>query len=274
MKLYISADIEGIAGVVSRDQGSPEGFEYENGRKWMTGEVSAACKGAFETGVTDIVISDSHGNGQNLLLDDLPEQVRVVRSWPRPLDMMQGIEEGNFDAALLIGYHAGSTHIGGMMAHTLYGKVIKEVRINEQVASETLISAAIAGHFDVPVIFISGDDEYVKETKGLLTDFESVVTKTSYSTLCGNTLTPSRSRTLIREGVAKALNRMGDFKALTIAAPITLQVDFKHRLPAEILDFLPIVKRISAYGIEYQASDMLDTSRFLSFINQYEPTLI
>ena len=274
MKIYISADIEGIAGVINRDQGGPDGFEYDKGREWMTGEVRAACEAAMDRGANDIVISDSHGNAQNLLMDELPESVRVVRSWPRPLGMMQGLEEGGFDAAMLIGYHAGSTNISGLMAHTLYGTVIREVRLNGQLASETLISAGIAGHFGVPVIFVSGDDVYVKETRGLLDDFESVVTKTSFGTLSGSSLTPSRARDLIRQKVAVAMGRLDDFKALSIEAPVALQVDFKHRLPAEMLDYLPIVKRTAAYSIEYQAADMLDVARFLSFITNYEPTRV
>jgi len=274
MKIYISADIEGVAGVINRDQGGPDGFEYDKGREWMTGEVRAACEAAMDKGATDIVISDSHGNAQNLLMDDLPESVRVVRSWPRPLGMMQGLEEGGFDGAMLIGYHAGSTNESGLMAHTLYGTVIREVRLNGQVASETLISAGIAGHFGVPVIFISGDDVYVEETRGLLNDFEAVVTKTSYGTLSGSTFTPARIRDLIRQKVAVAMGRLSDFKALSFDMPITLQVDFKHRLPAEMLDYLSNVKRTSAYTIEYEATDMLDVSRFLSFITHYEPTRI
>jgi D-amino peptidase len=240
----------------------------------MTAEVSAACESAFEHGVTDVVISDSHGNAQNLLMDQLPENVRVVRSWPRPLGMMQGLEEGGFSGAMLIGYHAGSTFMGGLMAHTLYGTVIREIRINGQIASETLISAGIAGHFGVPVIFISGDDAYVEETRSLLGDFEAVVTKTSFGTLSGNTLTPARSRDLIRGKVASAIKRMGDFTPLVITTPVHLHVEFKHRLPAEMLDYLNIVKRVSAYGVEYQAADMPDVARFLSFILHYQPTLM
>ncbi len=272
MKIYISADIEGIAGVINRDQGGPDGFEYDNGREWMTGEVRAACEAALDKGATEIVISDSHGNGQNLLLDELPDSVRVVRSWPRPLGMMQGLEEGGFDGAMLIGYHAGSTNESGLMAHTLYGSVLRKVRLNGQLASETLISAGIAGHFGVPVFFISGDDVYVEETRGLLDDFEAVVTKTSYGTLSGSTLTPAKARELTRQKVTLAMDRLADFKALCFETPIRLQVDFKHRLPAELLDYLSNVKRTSAYTIEYIASDMLDVSRFLSFITNYTPT--
>ena len=101
-----------------------------------------------------------------------------------------------------------------------------------------------------------------------------MVTKTSYGTLSGSTLTPSRARGLTRQKVAAAIDRLNDFKALCFDVPITLQVDFKHRLPAEILDYLSNVKRTAAYTIEYQATDMLDVSRFLSFMTSYEPTRI
>lgn len=274
MKLYISADIEGIAGVASRDQGGPENFEYDKGREWMTGEVRAACEGAAAGGATEFVISDSHGNGQNLLLDDLPEDVRVIRSWPRPLGMMEGIQEGGFDAAMFIGYHAGATNVSGNLAHTLFGLAIRSVRITGEMAPEGYISAATAGDFDVPIVLISGDDVFVDETKGYLADTEAVVTKQSLGTLSVSSLTPARSRDLIRETASLAMKRVSDIKPLMVESPITLEVGFKHRLPAELLDYLPIVTRTDAFTIEYQAADMSDASRFLSFVTTYEPTLL
>ena len=93
-RLYISADIEGTVGVTSTEQTGPAGFEYAQAREWMTNEVIAACEAAFENGITEIVVSDSHGNAQNILPDKLPAGVKLVRSWPRPLCMMQGIELG------------------------------------------------------------------------------------------------------------------------------------------------------------------------------------
>jgi len=282
MKLYISADIEGIAGVVTRDQGGPGKFEYELAREWMTGEVCAACEAAFKHGISEVVVSDSHGNGQNLLLDELPDRVRIVRSWPRPLGMMQGIEDGDYAGACLIGYHAGASNLSGILAHTLYGLVIREIRINGKVAPEAVISAGIAAHFGVPVILISGDDVFVKETSALIPDVETVVTKISYGTLSGNTLKPSASRELIRRSTDKALTKAltkdpsgaKAWSATPVPGPITLQIDFKHRMPAEMLDLLSVVKRISAYTIEFVADDMLEISRFLTFITSYEPTKV
>jgi D-amino peptidase len=274
MKLYISADIEGVAGVVSRDQGGPKSFEYDKGRAWMTSEVCAACEGAFEAGVTQVVISDSHGNGQNLLLDELPDDVRVVRSWPRPLGMMEGIQEGGFDAAMLLGYHAGATNAAGNLAHTIFGLVIRCVRINGVIASEAYISAATAGDSGVPIVLISGDDSFIEESHEFLGKIESVITKRALGTLSANTIMPAKSCQLIREAAARALENVGEYRPFAIDPPIRLQVEFKHRLPAELLDYLPIVERQDAFTVEYVASDMSDASRFLSFVTEYAPTLV
>ena len=274
MKLYISADIEGVAGVASRAQSGPEQFEYELAREWMTGEVRAACEGAFDAGFSEIVISDSHGNGQNLLIDELPESVRIVRCWPRPLEMMEGIQEGGFSAAMLIGYHAGATNMEGNLAHTLYGLVIRSVKINGVIAPEAYISAATAGEYGVPVVLISGDDVFVRETRGFLTDVTAVTTKESVGTLSAKTITPASSCKLIRIAAKQALQNIAKFQPLVVETPVKLEVEFKHRLPAELLDFLPFITRLDAFTIEHTAASMSDVSRFLAFITNYQPTLV
>src|SRR5919106_5894 len=112
MKIYISADMEGVVGAVTNEQLGPQGFEYHRFREFMTQEVNAAIEAAFEAGATQIVISDSHGNGQNLLIEKLPKNVLLVRAWPRPLMMMQGIDE-TFAGVIFIGYHTGTTNPQG-----------------------------------------------------------------------------------------------------------------------------------------------------------------
>src|SRR5438270_12261412 len=110
--------MEGITGVASADQLAPASFEYGRAREWMTAEVLAAIAGARDAGATQFVVSDSHGNGESLLIDQLPSDVRIVRSWPRPLMMMEGIDS-SFDAAIFIGYHASTTNPRGVRAHTI-----------------------------------------------------------------------------------------------------------------------------------------------------------
>ncbi len=271
MKIYISADIEGIAGVVSRDQLMPESFEYERARQWMTAEVNAAIEAAFVAGVSKVVVSDSHGNGQNLLIEKLPENVLLVRSWPRPLEMMQGIEEGVFVGAILLGYHASASYKTGGLAHTIHGGAFSEIRINDQVVGEAAISAATAGHFGVPIIMISGDDAFVKETTGFLPDVETSICKSSYSLSSAKTITPAQSCTQISERVTASLARLNDFSPFTFKGPLSLEIDFRHRAPAEVLDYLSVFERTSTYSVKYSAENMIDVSRTLAFLTGYKP---
>src|SRR5438093_2752070 len=118
VKVYISADMEGVTGVVTADQLGPTGFEYARFREYMTSEVLAAIEGARAAGATEFVVSDSHGNGEDLLIERFPKDVQIVRSWPRPLAMMQGID-ASFDAVLFVGYHASTTNPEGVRAHTM-----------------------------------------------------------------------------------------------------------------------------------------------------------
>ena len=190
MRLSISADIDGVAGVVTFHQTGPKGFEYERARRWMTNEVVAACHAARDCGVTDIVVSDSHGSGENLLLEEFPEGVQIVRSWPRPLAMMQGVETGPFVAAFLLGYHAGAHH---------------------------------------------------------------------------------EACALIAERTRAALADLTRFKPYDISAPVTLEIVFKGRMQAELLDYLPNVERTGATRVRFIAADMVEASKFIGFVTNYKP---
>lgn len=265
-RLYISADIEGVAGVASGQQTTPAGFEYQRACQWMTNEVIAVCEAALDCGIEEIIISDSHGNGQNLLIDQLPKNTQVVRSWPRPLCMMEGIDQGPFDAAMLIGYHPGASDKRGVLSHTLHGRGITEVRLNGQVASETVISAATAAHFNVPVILVSGDDAYAEHAHSVFDDIEAVTVKWAYSTTSTRTLLPQDACELIGQQTRKALQRLPDFQPYPITLPVTVSVDCVSRKAAELLCFLPMFERSSATGVECVAKDMVEVSKVLSFL--------
>ncbi len=207
LKVYISADMEGIAGVVSPDQLGPTGFEYPRFRELMTAEVLAAIEGAREAGAAEILVSDSHGNGLNLLVERLPADVRVIRSWPRPLGMMEGIDS-TFGAAIFIGYHAGTTNPAGVRAHTLSSANYAGVALNGVEVPEAGLSAAIAGYYGVPIALISGDDVTVEEARKLIGDVEGVVVKRAISFHAASTLTPPAAQWLIKERVKAALPRI------------------------------------------------------------------
>lgn len=269
LKVYISADMEGVVGVVTNEQLGPSGFEYERFREFMTAEVNAAIAGAREAGATEILVSDSHGNGQNLLLEKLPQDITVVRAWPRPLMMMQGIDE-TFDAAILIGYHSSTDNPEGVRAHTMSSARLHSVKLNGVAVPEAGINAAIAGHFGVPVVMISGDDAIVEEARSLLGDIEGAVVKWAYSFHSARTLMPEAAYELIREKVKAALSRLDDFEPYRPSTPIRLDVTFKNYRPSEVLAYLPIVERTDSHSIRFVGADMVEISKFLEFMLQFD----
>lgn len=271
-KIYISADMEGVAGAVTAEQLGPSGFEYERFRKFMTAEVNAAIAAAREAGAGEILVSDSHGNGQNLLLELMPDDVMVIRSWPRPLAMMTGIDS-TFDGVIFIGYHASTTSTEGVRAHTMSSARLTAVKLNGVPVPEAGINAAIAGHFGVPVIMVSGDDAAVEETRTVVGDVEGAVVKWNYGFHSARTLTPSAATELISDRVRAAVRRIDDFEPVVIDTPVTLEVSFKNYMPVEVLGYLPNVERIDSHTIRFVGKDILETSKFLTFITSYQPSL-
>jgi D-amino peptidase len=272
MKIYISADMEGVVGVVTQEQLGPSGFEYQRAREFMTEEVKAAIEAAFEAGATEIMVSDSHGNGQNLLIEKLPRNITVVRAFPRPLTMMQGIDE-TFDGVIFLGYHASTTNPQGVRAHTMSSANLADVRLNGVSMPEAGLNAAIAGHFNVPVIMISGDDAIVKEAGALLGGIEGAVVKWAYGFHSARTLMPEAAYELIRQKVKQAMGRIKDFKPYKIKAPIQLDVRFKNYRPSEVLSYLSIIERTDSHSVRFMGKDMIEVSKFLEFIMTYSPSL-
>ena len=272
LKIYISADMEGVVGVVTDAQLGPSGFEYQRAREFMTEEVKAAVEAAFEAGATEILISNSHGNGQNLLIEKLPRNITLVRAFPRPLMMMQGIDE-TFDGVIFLGYHTGTTNPQGVRAHTMSSASLADVRLNGISMPEAGVNAAIAGHFNVPVIMISGDDAIVKEATALLGNIEGAVVKWAYGFHSARTLMPEAAYQLIREKVKQAIGSIKDFKPYKLRTPIQLDVRFKNYRPSEVLSYLPIVERTDSHSIKFAGKDMIEVAKFLEFIMTYSPSL-
>jgi D-amino peptidase len=272
LKVYISADMEGIAGVVTGEQLGPQGFEYQRFREFMTNEVLAAIEGARAGGATEILVSDSHGNGQNLLIEKFPKDVQIVRAWPRPLMMVEGIDS-TFDAVLFVGYHTGTTNPEGVRAHTMSSANFADVRLNGVSVPEAGLNAAIAGHFGVPVALITGDDAVVKEARALLGDVEGAVVKWPLGFHSARTLTPEASCELIREKAKAAVARSGQRKPYRLKTPVELELRFKNYRPAEVLAYLPNVERADAHTVRFRGKDVLEVARFLEFVLHYEPGL-
>ena len=269
LKVLISVDMEGITGVVTADQLGPTGFEYPRFREIMTSEAMAAVEAAKESGATEIVVVDAHGNGLNLLIEKFPADVRIVRSWPRPLMMMEGIDS-SFSAAVFIGYHASTTNPQGVRAHTISSANLAAVLLNGVEVPEAAINAAVAGHFGVPIVAISGDDAAVAEAQRLIGPMEGAVVKRAISFHAANTLTPEAGRALIKEKVKAGLAKRAALKPYVVRKPVQLDITFKSYTPAEIVAYLPGVQRLNAHTIRFTGRDMLEVSKFIEFLNTYQ----
>ena len=260
--------MEGLAGVVSSAQLGPSGFEYGLAREIMTNEVNAVIEGAKNAGATEFVISDSHGNGQNILINKLPKDVQLVRSWPRHLSMMAGIDE-SFDGVILLGYHVSTNYKNGVRAHTFSSTKLTDVKINGSSVSEAAMSAIIAGHYNVPVIMVTGDDKTIEETKMFLGDIEGAIVKWAYSYESAKTITPAAAIDIIKSTTEKAVRRIKEFKPYKIEYPVQFEVSFKNYRPSEILNYLSIVERTDSHSIKFIGKDILEVSDFFTFIMTY-----
>ena len=268
LKIYISADMEGVVGAVTGEQLGPGGFEYERFRQFMTNEVNAAIDAARAAGATEFVVSDSHGNGQNLLIEQLPPDVTVVRSWPRPLAMMEGIDE-TFDGVIFLGYHASTANTRGVRAHTMSSASITGLRLNGIEMTEGSMNAAIAGHFGVPVIMVSGDDIAVAENQVLIGNIEGAVVKWAKGFHSAQTLTPEAGYEVIRTRTMSAINRINSFEPYVLETPIELELSLKHYQPVELLDYLPNVEKINSHTVRFVGQDIVEISRFLRVVTGY-----
>jgi D-amino peptidase len=271
-RIFISVDMEGVAGAVTGEQLGPSGFEYQRFRQFMTDETLAAIAGAREAGATSFVVADAHGNGQNLLIEQFPPDVEIVRSWPRELGMMGGLDD-SFDAVFFIGYHSGATNTEGVRAHTFSSANYASVVLNGRAVPEGGVNAALAGHFGVPVALVTGDDATVAELRDLLGDVEGVVVKEALGFHSARTLTPAAAQDRIRAGARRAVARLSEFQPHRLDGPPVLELTFKNYRPAEVLSYLSIVERTAARTLRFQGRDMVEVSKFLQFVGNYEPGL-
>jgi D-amino peptidase len=268
-KIFISVDMEGITGVVQPAQLGPEGFEYQRAREWMTAEVNAAIAGIREAGPAEIVVCDSHGNGQSVLIDKLPDDVRIVRGFPRPMEMMQGIDE-SFAAAVFIGYHASEWTANAVRGHTISSARLLGVKLNGVEVSEGMYNAALAGQFGVPVAFVSGDRLAVTQLQQVAPAAEGAIVKEPYGYHSALTVTPARGQAMIRDGLKRAMAKLGSLQPYRLTAPIALEVGFKLTLDAERAAFVPGLTRSDAHNVKGTFRDMTDITKLLQVLTSFE----
>lgn len=268
-KIFISVDMEGISGVVQPAQLGPGGFEYQSAREWMTGEVNAAIAGIREAGAAEIVVCDSHGNGQNVLIDKLPEDVRIVRGFPRPLEMMQGIDE-SFAAAVFIGYHGSEWAAGAVRSHTISSARLLGIKLNGMEVSEGIFNAALAGEFGVPVALVSGDRLAVTQLQKVAPSAEGAIVKEPFGYHSAMTVTPARGQAIIRDAAKRVMARLGSLQPYRVSAPITFEVGFKLTIDAERAAFIPGLSRSDAHNVRGTFKDMTEIAKLVQVVSSLE----
>lgn len=271
-KIFVSVDMEGIAGAVTGEQLGPQGFEYTGFRELMTQEANTAIAAAREAGATQFLVADSHGNYQNLLPDRLPPDVELVRGGPRPLGMMQGIDD-SFDGVVFVGYHASTTNPEGVRAHSFSSANLADVRLDGVSVSEGAWNALLAAHFGVPVLAVTGDAAAVAEVQALVPGVEGAVVKWPYGFHSARNLSPAAARAAIADAVRRGMARRGAAALPRARSPIRLEIRFKSYRPAELLSWLPGAVRVDAHAVRYSVVDMPEAARFLSFVLGYQADL-
>jgi D-amino peptidase len=261
MRVYLSVDMEGVAGVVHEDQTDPtdprHAAEYQRFRRLMTAEANAAVEGALEAGATYVLVNDAHWLMRNILAEELHEAAELMSGGPKPLSMMQGIELG-FDAALLVGYHgrAGTPH--AVIDHT-YTDRVHGVRLNGRPVGELGLNAALAGAYEVPVALVTGDQAIAAEALDLLPGVETVIVKEAVGRSAARSVAPAVARSRIRHGVVRALRRK--HQPFVVQPPITLEVMFAGTGMADMAELVPGATRVDGRTLRYVHDDYREAFR-------------
>ncbi len=262
MRVYISVDMEGVAGVVHEDQTDPvdprHAGEYNRFRRLMTAEANAAIEGALAAGAERVLVNDSHWLMMNLLAEELHPAAELLSGGPKARSMVEGVELG-FDAALFVGYHARAGVGNAIIDHT-YTSRVHEARLNGRPVGELAINAALAGTFDVPVALVSGDQALAAEARDLLgPGVETVIVKHAVGRFAARSVSPATAGGLIRAGVIAALGR--PHAPFRLAAPVRLEVDFALTQMADMAELVPGSARTAGRTVEFVHQDYREVFR-------------
>jgi D-amino peptidase len=255
MKIYISADIEGISGVTDIDHTRREGKDYDTARMLMTKEVNAAVQGAFQGGASEVVVNDSHGSMINLLTEELDQRVSLISGFPKPLSMVQGIQ-GN-DVAFFIGYHSKAGTKDAVMDHTYHGRVVHTIRVNGMELGELGINAALAGHFGVPVVLVAGDKKTTQEAKALLNQVEVVATKEGIGRFAARNVHPVVAREEIRKKAQEAVQNADQCNPYVVPPPLHLEMNVLFSDMADRIAMIPSIERVGGRCVAYDCENFL-----------------
>lgn len=270
-KFYISADIEGCAAVSSLHALAPDRWEWGAARAWMTREVVAVAEVALASGYDEVIVADGHGNAHNIDPNALPDNVSLIRSWPRPLLQMQGINDAGVDACAFIGYHAGPDSQDSILSHIYNGAAFRSMRLNGIGCSEGYLNAALAGVYGVPVILVSGDEQTIIDARRYAPDASGFVSKVSIGWRSQKSLPPAQVCRQLAEtahtAFAKALP-----PPFALEGPFHLEIETVNQGSAEMLSYLRGVVRTGSFGISTDFDRIEELMRFIAFATFYTPS--
>ncbi len=264
MKIYISADIEGVTGTTDWDETEKSEPAYAEFREQMTAEVAAAGEGALNAGATEIWVKDAHDSARNLIAAKLPQEARLIRGWAgHPFSMVTGLDE-TYQAVMMIGYHSPAASDANPLAHTM-NRGIVHVKINDQLASEFLLHTYAASLKHVPVVFVSGDAGLCRHVQTLNPHIGTCAVKEGIGNSTVN-IHPTRAIQSIREGAQQAL--AGDLSRCLVLLPEHFHVEICYRNHANAYRaaFFPGVRAEGPHTVSFDTADYFEVSRTLMFV--------
>ena len=260
MKLFISTDFEGVAGIVDWDQIMVGSHDYEMGRRLLLGELNAAIDGAIEAGATEIVVNDSHSSMRNLPPDLIHGRARLLTGKHKPLYMMEGLDD-SFDAIFFLGYHGSIGASQSILSHSYNPRAIWEARINGEIVGESGINALVAANYGVPIIFVSGDEVTAHEAEMIAPRAEKVIVKQSLGRFAASHIHPSVACRLLREGASRAVQDIQNMRPPAFERPVSLEVTFQVADMAEMSCRVRGVERVAPRSIAIREASLLDLYR-------------
>ncbi len=256
MKLYISGDMEGVAGICAWEQvdARTPHRDFEIFRRYYTREIVSAIEGARAGGADEVLVNDSHGAMRNLLLDELPAGVRVIFGNRKPLSMVQDAGNG-FDGAFFIGYHGAAGDADAVLCHTYTPSVVYEVRINDLRCSEATINAGLLGHYGVPLLVVTGDRTTVEGVQEQMPWVRGVIVKDSIGNFAAASMLPDAARRAIRSVAERAVREAGGAKPFRFDPPFALEVQLVTTAQAHLVATIPGFERTGARGVRFVHDD-------------------
>lgn len=264
MKVYISADIEGVNGSTHWDETDKKHADYGEFREQMTAEVAAACEGALEAGATEIWVKDAHDSARNIIAAKLPTAAKLLRGWSgHPYMMVDGLD-ATFQAFMMIGYHSRAGSTASPLAHSMTGRAAY-VKINGDYASELTIHSYIAALENVPVAFVSGDAGLCEDASLFIPGITTVAVKQGKGDATIN-IHPQIAIAKIREGVRGALS--GDLTRCRLALPehFSIEICYKDHQRAYGASFFPGASLKDHFTLQFESKNYFDVLRLFAFV--------